>query len=167
MRHTCWVIYPFNYLKHFYHIPHDIVCTSMWAKLVQIAANFADGVTAPCVYTTQTASTAELEVVIQANTSSYIGFGWKPRSSGNGPDAAVFVLRSVRWNLNLIGLSFTKITIYWLVYETGWLGDRVVSLLDSGAVGPWFRSQPRRCRVTVLGKLFTPIVPLFTIQRNW
>ena len=25
--------------------------------------------------------------------------------------------------------------------------------------GPGFKSQPRRCRVTVLGKLFTPIVP--------
>jgi len=43
----------------------------------------------------------------------------------------------------------------------GWLGSRVVSLLDSGAVGPGFKSQPRRCQVTVLGKLFTPIVPLF------
>ena len=43
----------------------------------------------------------------------------------------------------------------------GWLGSRVVSVLDSGAVGPGFKSQPRRCRVTVLGKLFTPIVPLF------
>ena len=30
-----------------------------------------------------------------------------------------------------------------------------------------FKSQPRRCPVTVLGKLFTPIVPLFTKQRNW
>ena len=48
----------------------------------------------------------------------------------------------------------------------GWLGSRVVSVLDSGAVGPGFKSQPRRCRVTVLGKLFTPIVPLFTKQRN-
>jgi len=47
-----------------------------------------------------------------------------------------------------------------------WLGSRVVSVLDSGAVGPRFKSQPRRCRVTVLGKLFTPIVPLFTKQRN-
>ena len=28
-----------------------------------------------------------------------------------------------------------------------------------GAEGPGFKSQPRRCRVTVLGKLFTPIVP--------
>ena len=49
----------------------------------------------------------------------------------------------------------------------GWLGSRVVSGLDSGAVGPGFKSQSRRCRVTVLGKLFTPIVPLFTKQQNW
>ena len=44
----------------------------------------------------------------------------------------------------------------------GWLGSRVVSVLDSGAEGPRFKSQPRRCRVTVFGKLFTPIMPLFT-----
>ena len=52
---------------------------------------------------------------------------------------------------------------------TGWLGSRVVSVLelDSGAEGPGFKSQPQRCRVTVLGKLFTPIVPLFIKQRNW
>jgi len=43
-----------------------------------------------------------------------------------------------------------------------WLGSRrVVSVLDSGAEGPGFKSQSRRCRVTVLGKLFTPIVPVF------
>ena len=47
------------------------------------------------------------------------------------------------------------------------LGSRVVSVLDSGAEGPGFKSQSRRCRVTVLGKLFTPIVPLFTKQQNW
>jgi len=46
----------------------------------------------------------------------------------------------------------------------GWLGSRVVSVLDSGAEG--FKSQSRRCRLTVLGKLFTPIVPLFIKQRN-
>ena len=40
----------------------------------------------------------------------------------------------------------------------------MVSLLGSGAVRPGFKSQPRRCRVTVLGKLFTPIEPLFTKQ---
>jgi len=32
---------------------------------------------------------------------------------------------------------------------TGWLGSRVVSVLDSGAEGPGFKSQPRCCRVTV------------------
>ena len=41
--------------------------------------------------------------------------------------------------------------------ETGGSVPRVVSVLDSGAVGPGFKSQPRCCRVTVLGKLFTPI----------
>jgi len=46
-------------------------------------------------------------------------------------------------------------------------GSRLVSVLHSGAVGPGFRSQPRHCRVTVLGKLFTPIVPPFTTLRNW
>jgi len=49
----------------------------------------------------------------------------------------------------------------------GWLGSRAVSALDSGAEGPGFKSQSRRCRLTVLGKLFTPIVPLFTKQQNW
>jgi len=48
-----------------------------------------------------------------------------------------------------------------------WLGSRVVSVLNSGAEGHGFKSQPLRCRVTVLGKLFTPVVPLFTKQRNW
>jgi len=59
-------------------------------------------------------------------------------------------------------LSFGGVT-----YVMGWLGSRVVSVLDSSAEGPAFKSQPQRCRVTVLGKLFTPIVPLFTKQRNW
>ena len=48
-----------------------------------------------------------------------------------------------------------------------WLGSRAVSVLDSGAKEPGFRSPPRHCRVTVLGKLFTPIVPLFAKQENW
>jgi len=51
--------------------------------------------------------------------------------------------------------------------NTAWLGSRVISVLNSGAQGHGFKSQPRRCRVTVLGKLSTPIVPLFTKQRNW
>ena len=45
-----------------------------------------------------------------------------------------------------------------------WLGRRVVIVLDSGAVGPGFKLQLRDCQVTVLDKLFTPVVPLFTKQ---
>jgi len=33
-----------------------------------------------------------------------------------------------------------------IVNEVGWLGNRMVSVLDSGAEGPGFKSQPRRCR---------------------
>ena len=40
-----------------------------------------------------------------------------------------------------------------LITRFRWLGSRVVSVLDSGAVGPGFKSQPQRCRLTVLGKL--------------
>jgi len=54
-----------------------------------------------------------------------------------------------------------------LYFILGCLGSRVVSVLDSGTDGPGFKSQLRRCRVTVLGKLFTPVVPLFTKQPNW
>ena len=53
-----------------------------------------------------------------------------------------------------------------LAYQSGWLGSRVFCVLDSGAEGPGFRSRPRCCPVTVVGKLFTPVVPLFTKQRN-
>jgi len=39
-----------------------------------------------------------------------------------------------------------------VVVVAGWLSSRVVSMLDSGAEGPGFKSQPRRCRVTVVGQ---------------
>ena len=42
----------------------------------------------------------------------------------------------------------------------------MVSVLDSGAEGPGFKSQSQRCRVTVLGKLFTPFMTLFTKQQH-
>ena len=61
-------------------------------------------------------------------------------------------------------LTFT--VIRFVPSDKGWLGSRVVSVLDSGAEGPGFKSQSRRCRVTVLGKLFTPIVPLFTKEQK-
>jgi len=63
--------------------------------------------------------------------------------------------------------SSSKVWLSNCLVTEGWLGSRVVSVLDSGAEGPGFKSQPPCCRVTVLGKLFTPIVPLFTKQQNW
>ena len=63
--------------------------------------------------------------------------------------------------------AHTLIFIVRSLHIFGWLGSRVVSVLDSGAEGPGFKSQSRRCRVTVLGKLLTPSVPLFTKQQNW
>ena len=41
-------------------------------------------------------------------------------------------------------------------HATGWLGSRVVIVLDSDAERPGFKSQSRRCLVN-LGKLFTPV----------
>jgi len=39
---------------------------------------------------------------------------------------------------------------YIYVYSASeWLDNRVVSVLDSGAVGPDFKSQSRRCRVSL------------------
>jgi len=40
------------------------------------------------------------------------------------------------------------------------LSSRAVSMLNSGTEGPGFKSQPRHCRVTVLGKLFLPTLCL-------
>ena len=53
-----------------------------------------------------------------------------------------------------------KVIYAGLSSAAGRLVSRVVSVLDSGAERLGFKSQPRRCRVTVLGKLFTPIVRL-------
>jgi len=60
--------------------------------------------------------------------------------------------------------SLSRIAI---CYCWKWLGSWVVSLLGLRTEGPRFKTQPQRCRVTVLGKLFTPIVSLFTNQQNW
>jgi len=66
------------------------------------------------------------------------------------------------WSLCGVIFNDDFIASIWLA----WLGSRVVSVLDSGTEEPGFKSQLRRCQVTVLGKLFTPIVPLFTKQQN-
>jgi len=64
-------------------------------------------------------------------------------------------------------INVQQVTSDFIDVSEWWLGSRVVSVLDSGAEGSGFKSQSRRCRVTVLGKLFTPIVSLFTKQQNW
>jgi len=61
-----------------------------------------------------------------------------------------------------VGIQKTK-----TIWRLQWLSSQVVSMLDSGAEEPGFNSQLRRCRVKVLGKLFTPIVPMFTKEQNW
>jgi len=74
----------------------------------------------------------------------------------------------VKWATPPSNVPLQSITTFRLVLiSTGWLGSRVVRVLDSGTEWPGFKSQSRCCRVTVLGKLFTPIVPLFTKQQNW
>ena len=74
-----------------------------------------------------------------------------------------------KWLFNIIGGRHER---NWrefsqLYFLGGSVGSRVDNVLDSGAGGPGLKSQPRRSRVTVLRKLFTPIVPLFTKQQNW
>ena len=72
---------------------------------------------------------------------------------------------SICWNGAVLyrGMKWRHIIYDWVARYS-----RVVSVLDSGAEEPGFKSQPRRCRVTVLGKLsFTPIVTLFNKQQNW
>jgi len=72
-----------------------------------------------------------------------------------------------RYEQQAVTHTFTHETYSAIYRPYTWLGSRVVSVLDSGSEGHGFKSQSRRCRVTVLGKLFTPIVPLFTKQQNW
>jgi len=95
--------------------------------------------------------------VVSAKVYTVYLIDWTP--SGCGPETK---------RTNSARKSHHRHLLLLLIRSTrGWLGSRVVSVLDSGAEGLGFKSQPRRCRVTVLRKLFTPIVPLFTKQRNW
>jgi len=105
----------------------------------------------------------------QAPIATQAQTGRQVENISNTPSPSVFLLRL--FNFCLLYLCIRpSVCIYSFILSyhiRGWLGSRVVSVLDLGAEGPGFKSQPRRCRVTVLGKLFTPIVHLFTKQRNW
>jgi len=81
-------------------------------------------------------------------------------NSGLSVRSFAFSLRFNRLNFNLHfctymshDQSWPKIRNQSHLIGPWWLGSEVVSMLDSGAEGPGFNSQPRRCRVTVLGKL--------------
>ena len=63
-------------------------------------------------------------------------------------------------------LPSTKLFILFIMTSYTYTGSSAPES-NTGAEWPGFKSQPRRCRVTVLGKLCTPIVPLFSKQRNW
>ena len=45
----------------------------------------------------------------------------------------------------LLSASIFRLSVG-LHHREGWLGSRVVSVLDSGAEGPEFKQQSRRCR---------------------
>jgi len=70
---------------------------------------------------------------------------------------------SVRVRAGPIGSGRARVvefSLYRSIYQIllpGWLGSRVVSVLNSVAEQPGFKSQSRRCRVTVFGKVFTPL----------
>jgi len=71
----------------------------------------------------------------------------------------VFATNNVFFMHVCCAISIIIIIIIISNINNGLLGSRVVSVLDSGAEGPRFKRQPRRCRVTVLGKLFTTSHP--------
>jgi len=63
----------------------------------------------------------------------------------------------VQLNVSLVSLICVALLKYCRIYERCFLGrhgSRVVSVLDSGSEGHRFKSQSRRCRVTVLGPPF-------------
>ena len=92
------------------------------------------------------------------------------RENGNNPLSHVWdklLLATESGSEVKTSMLLVALYIFCYVILIGFLGIRVVSMLDLGAEKPRFKSQSRRCRVTVLGKLLTPTVPLFTKQQNW
>ena len=83
------------------------------------------------------------------------------RSLGHGYKRCAVIPIIGQWTR---GITFLALKVTSQVARA--VGSRVVTVLDSGAERPRFKSQSRRCQVRVLGKLFTPTVPLFTKQRN-
>jgi len=92
------------------------------------------------------------------------------RENGNNPLSHVWdklLLATESGSEVKTPMLLVALYIFCYVILIGFLGIRVVSMLDLGAEKPGFKSQSRCCRVTVLRKLLTPTVPLFTKQQNW
>ena len=84
------------------------------------------------------------QAALVTHTLSNTGTSWVVHIS-------LLVMRRLRHS-HAIATATSSANRYLHVHlHLGWLGSRVVSVLDSGAEGPGFKSQPRRCRVTFLG----------------
>jgi len=51
----------------------------------------------------------------------------------------------MKWTFEKLMVKIKKVHFLWFTLQN-WLGSRVVSVLDSAAEGPGFKSQPQRCR---------------------
>jgi len=142
------------------------------AKMAEpIEVSFGSGTLAGCArglvsfasYAISMHTMHRVDTAITGNHVLYGGAHWR------------HLANTIKW-INLCGngdvtcryhccVNSLHLTIHYI--QHGWLGNQVVSVLDSGTEGSGFKLQPRHCRVTALGKLFTPIMPLFTKQRNW
>ena len=69
-------------------------------------------------------------------------------------------------NGHFLGDSYPDLLVVHILITAGsvaeWLACWTQALKGRG-----FKSQPQRCRVTVFGKLFKAIVPLFTKEQTW
>jgi len=76
------------------------------------------------------------------NRASFLGV-LVTRDANTHAAAALFSVTTAE-KLKLAFASACVRRIYGTAFIAGWLGSRVVSVLDSGAEGPGFKSQPRR-----------------------
>ena len=59
------------------------------------------------------------------------------------------VLPNIKYDFNKRHFIALSLSLIMSKFYVGWLGNRVVSVLDSSAEGPRFKSQSRRCRVSL------------------
>ena len=106
---------------------------------------------AKCTYDVRVSWPCGANYLSDISASHYSGTDWPADSWHVGPyglDVVItYYFAVIAEVFPWLGYSpAVPITTYHL---QGWLGSRVVSVLDSGAEGPGFKSQPRRCRVSL------------------